>query len=78
LDIFLELVVINITRRGIGLINVISIKLFKKEFIDRKHDEAIDPIYNDFDSYREILYEYGGGATLIIQKIQLTFKGDLR
>jgi len=40
LDIFLELVVINITRRGIGLINVISIKLFKKEFIDRKHDEA--------------------------------------
>jgi len=38
----------------------------------------IDPIYNDFDSYREILHEYGGGATLIIQKIQLTSKGDLR
>jgi hypothetical protein len=36
LDIFLELVVINITRRGIGLIKVISIKLFKKEFIDKK------------------------------------------
>ena len=77
MDIFLELVVINITRRGIGLINVISIKLFKKEFIDKKHDEAIDPIYNDSDSYEEILHEYGG-ATLVIQKIQLTSKGDLR
>ena len=43
----------------------------------KKHDEAIDPIYNDSDSYEEILHEYGG-ATLVIQKIQLTSKGDLR
>jgi hypothetical protein len=35
LDIFL-VVVINTVRRGIGLINVISVGLFKKNFIDRK------------------------------------------
>jgi hypothetical protein len=34
-------------RREIGLIKVISIGLFKKEFIDKEHDEAVDTIYND-------------------------------